>query len=155
MLNLKVLERIIKYLEPNLNTIKTGVSTVYSVYSNHNSTIEPDIYDSICVYFKAVNNVKDTEKEILNLIPALDIFHNTNQELFSSEMHDLIIETQSQLNVLCDELNLPKMYLASITSSEDEKLEKLAHPESAQITLAKAFSVLNAAKTFLPAETKQ
>ena len=68
-------------------------------------------------------------------------------EFFDSQAHSLLIETQSLLNIICQCLDLPKVYLSpELMSNKDNLYSINIKPD---ILLSKAQAILSYAKLVL------
>lgn len=155
-MDLEFLKHLTKNLEKNLEKISNALNEIESVCrevpiknDNYSSCLETKIY----VYFNSISST-NSEQFIIEHFRL-----NSNgwptallDNIFSSKGNELLLETQSQLNAICNELEIRKVYLSSAFDPNDLNPCFNSVLDNSSIKLSKAFSILHAAKKLLPTE---
>lgn len=149
MIDFNVIGRIAKALETNLQIISEKKKNLDIIMQERPDIKLNDLYLILKMSYTLENHT-DFKKFILDYKLDEEWFAPplADQIPFSAEAHSLIIETQSQLNVLCAELHLPTVYLSTKTLPKESSAPTSAQllTEYPEMTLSKAQSIFLAAQ---------
>jgi hypothetical protein len=141
------LKKQIEELEQHLNIINSNLNELNQISpdTDFNNT---NLYKQLTLYYLSTKEIepKNFIKDYIETINNDYMLTFTN-EFFDSQAHSLLIETQSLLNIICQCLDLPKVYLSpELMSNKDNLYSINIKPD---IMLSKAQAILSSAKLVL------
>ena len=141
------LKKQIKELEQHLNIINSNLNELNQI-SPDTDFNNINLYKQLTLYYLSTKEIepKNFIKDYIETINNDYMLTFTN-EFFDSQAHSLLIETQSLLNIICQCLDLPKVYLSpELMSNKDNLYSINIKPD---IMLSKAQAILSSAKLVL------
>lgn len=141
------LKKQIEELEQHLNIINSNLNELNQI-SPDTDFNNINLYKQLTLYYLSTKEIepKIFIKDYIETINNDYMLTFTN-EFFDSQAHSLLIETQSLLNIICQCLDLPKVYLSpELMSNKDNLYSINIKPD---IMLSKAQAILSSAKLVL------
>ena len=141
------LKKQIEELEQHLNIINSNLNELNQI-SPDTDFNNKNLYKQLTLYYLSTKEIepKNFIKDYIETINNDYMLTFTN-EFFDSQAHSLLIETQSLLNIICQCLDLPKVYLSpELMSNKDNLYSINIKPD---IMLSKAQAILSSAKLVL------
>lgn len=141
------LKKQIEELEQHLNIINSNLNELNQI-SPDTDFNNINLYKQLTLYYLSTKEIepKIFIKDYIETINNDYMLTFTN-EFFDSQAHSLLIETQSLLNIICQCLDLPKVYLSpELMSNKDNLYSINIKPD---ILLSKAQAILSSAKLVL------
>ncbi len=141
------LKKQIEELEQHLNIINSNLNELNQI-SPDTDFNNINLYKQLTLYYLSTKEIepKNFIKDYIETINNDYMLTFTN-EFFDSQAHSLLIETQSLLNIICQCLYLPKVYLSpELMSNKDNLYSINIKPD---IMLSKAQAILSSAKLVL------
>jgi hypothetical protein len=141
------LKKQIEELEQHLNIINSNLNELNQISPDRDFN-NINLYKQLTLYYLSTKEIepKNFIKDYIETINNDYMLTFTN-EFFDSQAHSLLIETQSLLNIICQCLDLPKVYLSpELMSNKDNLYSINIKPD---IMLSKAQAILSSAKLVL------
>ena len=141
------LKKQIEELEQHLNIINSNLNELNQI-SPDTDFNNINLYKQLTLCYLSTKEIepKNFIKDYIETINNDYMLTFTN-EFFDSQAHSLLIETQSLLNIICQCLDLPKVYLSpELMSNKDNLYSINIKPD---IMLSKAQAILSSAKLVL------